>query len=161
MIVNYLFCAVFTAFAAVGSAEDCSPCQQLLKCNPLTEAQKVELTKETEYYSRTSLNNKIHEANIPIEKVKDQRYHSIIAFMEHHVMMKNQSVLDLGCASGAMLKHFGHLYDTKFGGHSHLSGIELTPAWIEFAKKNQPNNDFFVGDVTEFKPEVGKMLWSI
>jgi SAM-dependent methyltransferase len=140
----------------------CQYCAEALMCHAKSEADTAELKKESEMYENSPrFKSKIEEASMQLAAVKDQRYHSIIRYLKNKVMMKGQSVLDLGCASGAILKFLGHIYNTSFGGHSHFAGVELTPGWVRFAKEDQPEHQWFNADATEFIPELGKTPFDV
>ena len=56
------------------------------------------------------------------------------------------SLLDAGCGPAPMISLLAEKYPTR-----HYTGLDLTPAMIEQAKKkNIPNADFVVGDCEKF-----------
>jgi SAM-dependent methyltransferase len=148
---------VAVALPEAMQALQCQYCKEALTCSVNSKAARDELIREgVAYETDKRFQMKIREANMPLGQIKDLRYHSILGYLKKNVMVKGQSVLDLGCAAGAILKLMGKMYDKFFGGHSHFGGIELTPGWVKFAKEDQPQHQWFNADATEFIPEMNK-----
>lgn len=132
-------------------------CKVQMECIPRSEKEIETLQREIQHYSKSAkYRNKIAEAtasNKYVEGGPDSRAWSLLKFLGHHVIQPGQSLLDLGCAAGAIIKHLEAMYN-KIGGHKHMAGVELVPGWIEAAKKAQPKHSFYVGDVTNHIPEI-------
>ena len=168
MFVNSILLTLMTSLIIVGRARgdfstdqikqiQKSYCKEQLHCPPRTAEEIETLKKEAEYYTKShKFNNKIKEAQITSRiPGSDARYKAILDFLSLHVLLPKQSVIDLGCAAGAIIRQVQIILD-KLGGHGPMTGIELTPGWIEAAKEAQPEHDFFVGDVTVRHPSVDK-----
>jgi len=54
---------------------------------------------------------------------------------------KAETLLELGCGSGSLLKRFAHGY--------RVTGVDLSPKMIELARRRVPKAHVMVGDITE------------
>ena len=84
-------------------------------------------------------------------RAPDPRQPAILAFFkEKNLLKKGMSVLDLGSAAGSMLKLVKHELD-GLGGHGILTGVELTPGWVEAGNAAlRPDATILEGDATDF-----------
>lgn len=57
-----------------------------------------------------------------------------------------KSIIDLGCGEG-----FVENFLLKKGYVAKMTGVDINPSSIEYAKKNNPGTDFFVGDIFNLK----------
>jgi 2-polyprenyl-3-methyl-5-hydroxy-6-metoxy-1,4-benzoquinol methylase len=129
-------------------------CAAQMICPEVSEQQQADLIKEAAHYTKSrKFLEKIKQAEFPSEIKGDRRYKAVLDFLAAHVLLPHQSVIDLGCAAGAFLRQVKSLLN-NLGGHGNMTGIELTPGWIEAAKRIQPEHDFYVGDVTTPHPSV-------
>jgi len=71
-------------------------------------------------------------------------------YLKRHVLRKDLSVLDLGCAAGNPLRLISNEL-VRLGGYGNLTGIELVPGWVSAGNQALENFAKIVeGDVTKF-----------
>ena len=117
---------------------------------PLTQEDKAALRKEIlDYEGNWRFHQKIQE--VQGLRAPDPRQPAILAFFkEKNLLKKGMSVLDLGSAAGSMLKLVKHELD-GLGGHGILTGVELTPGWVEAGNAAlRPDATILEGDATDF-----------
>jgi SAM-dependent methyltransferase len=118
-------------------------------CRPLTDMAKHELANAVALYE-TDSRYEVKQAEARGERDLDTRAHACLRFLRERVLVKGQSVLDLGCAAGAALKHI-QIILTELGGHGKLVGVELVPGWVQEARRLfEPSMSFYNADITEF-----------
>jgi len=122
------------------------------KCDPITDKEKATLQSEIEDYQKSEkFLSKIREAKGEVEL--GAHHKAIMKYLKEKVLQPKWSILDLGCAAGAMLKAVKQAYEEDFGigSHNHLVGIELTTGWVKFAQGYYKDISIYEGDVTDFQ----------
>ena len=125
------------------------------ECTALTPDEITLMSKEAQSYQQSrKYRVKIREARGT--KAPGPQHHGIKTFLQKYVLGPGQSLLDLGCAAGAMLRQLDAMY-ARIGGHGNFVGVELTPGWVREAVgifgngSSSWNMKFFEGDVTEVR----------
>ena len=77
------------------------------------------------------------------EKPKEV-HKEIISIIQKYYNKEYTSVLDCGCATGALLYNIRKVYP-----HLELNGFDISPEMIEYAKKKLTNAELFVSDLGE------------
>ena len=127
-------------------------------CEPVTDEDKSFLKKEIADYEKSKrFTDKLKEVR---GTARVAAHHAAIdKFLKEKVLRPGWSVLELGCAAGAMLQMVQRAYDggTSNGGkgigqHKEMVGVELVTGWVKFAQEyfKDKGIDVFEGDVTEF-----------
>jgi SAM-dependent methyltransferase len=142
---------------AFGSEITCPPftsCGQFF-CPKKSAKEVEELKKEASFYHKDlRFKKKIDEAKGDAKP--DARQPAILKYLGESVFQRGNSILDLGCAAGSMLRLFRDFLDSQKGGHGRLVGVELTKQWVDAAKQIFKGDiDFFHEDVTEVRGPTG------
>jgi hypothetical protein len=114
------------------------------QCQPKNADQEAALQKEMVDYEKSGrVGGKIKEVQ---GKVDVALHHvSIDTFLREKVLRPNWSVLELGCAAGAMLQMVQRAYVGGIGAHKELVGVELVPGWVRFAQEYFKDINIFQG----------------
>lgn len=116
-------------------------------CVKRSAADLAKLKREVTSYENSPL-FQIWVKDALAQKKPDARYPAIVGFLRSHVLLPSYSVLELGCAAGAVLRHVAEAL-TSMGGHGDLAGVELVPGWVEVAKRAVPNASIINADFTD------------
>jgi SAM-dependent methyltransferase len=143
---------VLPAATALPAATEIVP-----KCKALTQSEHAALVKEAASYAHsTKYRVKIKEARG--ERRPDARHFAIMDLLKQRVLAPGQSVLDLGCAAGAMLRQLHAAFQERHSGkRGHFAGVELTPGWTRsaasiFGNGTAPwNMQFYNADITDVR----------
>jgi SAM-dependent methyltransferase len=121
-------------------------------CEPITLEDKALLKKEISDYEKSQrFRDKLKEVR---GEMKVAAHHaSIDHFLKEKVLRPGWSVLELGCAAGAMLQMVQRQYEGGIGEHGAMVGVELVTGWVRFAQNYFANKgiDVFQGDITDFQ----------
>eukprot|EP00591_Stephanopyxis_turris_P008237 CAMPEP_0195507566 /NCGR_PEP_ID=MMETSP0794_2-20130614/986_1 /TAXON_ID=515487 /ORGANISM="Stephanopyxis turris, Strain CCMP 815" /LENGTH=328 /DNA_ID=CAMNT_0040634295 /DNA_START=108 /DNA_END=1094 /DNA_ORIENTATION=+ len=130
----------------------------VVQCQPISAEEKQELAKEIKHYeSMQKFHDKIKETKG--ETGLAAHHKSIIKYLKEKVLKKGWSVLDLGAASGGMLRSIIDAYnemDELKGPHGKFQAVELVTGWVTFAQEFFSDKDrfgdvsFVEGDITDF-----------
>lgn len=102
------------------------------------------------YYSLNQKKNEIFY-EIKYSEIYDVKYHNAVAYklmdqrlidwMKSHLDNRNGlKILDLGCGPGSMISYLRQI------GNAEICGIDISPAFVDIAKKRHPEVEFKVGD---------------
>lgn len=133
-------------FLVVGSME-----QIVSQCLPITTRENEELRAEILHYEKSQrFHDKIAEVRGSAGVAAHHK--SIDAFLKSKVLRPGWSVLELGCAAGAMLQMVKRAYEDGIGEHKEFVGVELVTGWVKFAQEYFADKGIhvFEGDVTNF-----------
>lgn len=129
------------------SALDGALCPLFQDCPAKTDIMRQQLAGEIAAYEKDL------RFQVKIDEAKglrngDGRQPAIMSFLKEHVLIKGQTVLDLGCAAGAMLHRVtAALQD--LGGAGSVAGVELVTGWVKAAREISPQITFVEKDITE------------
>ncbi|KAI8114348.1 hypothetical protein M9434_002474 [Picochlorum sp. BPE23] len=118
-------------------------------CKALSRREREEIFKEAASYEESDrFLRKIDEAKGL--KDFDSRGLSCIEFLKQNILTAGQSVLDLGSAAGAALRHIKSILDA-FGGHGRMVGVDIVPGWIKAGSEIFEDIEFYLSDITAFR----------
>ncbi|KAI8462846.1 MAG: S-adenosyl-L-methionine-dependent methyltransferase [Monoraphidium minutum] len=81
-------------------------------------------------------------------RASDTRQASIVAWLQANVLVDGQSLLDLGCAAGNVIKTVNASMADR-GGLGKIVGVELVGGWASVAREALPGATILEGDITE------------
>lgn len=70
------------------------------------------------------------------------------AFFKSEIIAKSdlETILDLGCGTGSFLRTVAPLMNKR----AHLTGVDISNAFIKFAQMNHPDGNYIAGDIEEY-----------